>query len=107
MTTETKQGDGFSRLVRQVLVIEKRRPMRDVAEALGMDYAIFHARVAGRTRFKPEEISRLIREIPDPRLCDFLLRDTAFMAVERHAPAIPTKGCAFQMALRLANESIA
>ncbi len=107
MTTETKHGDGFSQLVRQVLVIEKHRPMRDVAVALGMDYALFHARVAGRTRFKPEEISGLVREIPNSRLCDFLLRDTAFMAVERPAPSIPAKGCAFHMALRLATESIA
>jgi len=109
MTKALRHGDGFSSLVRQVLVIEKRRSLRDVAEALGMDYANFHARVIGRTRFKPEEISALIREVPDSRLCDYLLRDTPFMAVQRPAPTTPTpsSGCAFHMALRLATESLA
>ena len=81
MENRPARGDGFSKLVYQILVIEKRRAIRDVAAAVGMEYASFHARVIGRTHFKAEEVSRLIAEVPDPRLCDYLLRNTGFIAV--------------------------
>lgn len=106
MVNQRSRGDGFSSLVRQILILEKRRPMREVADALGMDYVNFHARVIGRTRFKAEEINRLIQELPDPRLCDFLLRNTPFLAVERPAAKHGNER-AFQTALRLASESLA
>ena len=73
----------FASAVRQILVIEKQRPLRDVAQALGMEYATFHSRVNGRAPFRPEEITKLIVEVPDPRLVDALLADTRFIGVER------------------------
>ena len=53
-----KLGDTFSNLVRHILMVEKQRSIREVALAMRMDYANLHARISGRTRFKPEEISR-------------------------------------------------
>jgi hypothetical protein len=101
------RGDELSRLVYKILVTEKRRPIREIAAAIGMEYASFHARVIGRTHFKAEEMSRLIREVPDPRLCDYLLRNTQFVAVPRPAPTMnPTLGV-FQAAVHLATESLA
>jgi len=107
MSTRQGRGDELSRLVYKILVTEKRRPIREIAAAIGMEYASFHARVIGRTHFKAEEMSRLIREVPDPRLCDYLLRNTAFVAVPRPAATLnPTLGI-FQAAVHLANESLA
>lgn len=107
METRHTRGDEFSRLVYRILVTEKRRAIRDVAIAIGMEYASFHARVIGRTHFKAEEVSRLIAEVPDPRLCDYLLRNTAFVAVPRPMPTVSPKQSAFQAAVQLANESLA
>jgi uncharacterized glyoxalase superfamily metalloenzyme YdcJ len=99
--------DPVSALVRQILIIEKRQPIRDVASALGMEYANFHARVTGRTRFKAAEMSSLISEIPDPRLCDVLLRNTPFVAVPRPASQERTNDSALRAATRLVSEGVA
>jgi len=93
--------------VRQILIIEKRQPVRDVAVALGMEYANFHARVTGRTRFKASEMSALISEIPDPRLCDVLLRNTPFVAVARPTSRERLNESALHAATRLTTESVA
>jgi len=100
-------GDEFATLVRQILVIEKRRSIRDVAASLGMEYANFHARVCGRVSFKAGEINQLIREVPDPRLCDFLLRDTPYLAVPGLRPTEASNEGALRAAIRLAGESLA
>jgi hypothetical protein len=76
-------GDAFAKVARQILVVEKQRSVRDVAAALGMQYATFYARLNGRVPFRPEEITQLLREIPDPRLADCLFADTDFLAVRR------------------------
>src|SRR5689334_4720262 len=101
------RGDGFSRLVYQILVIEKRRPIREVAAAVGMEYASFHARVIGRTHFKAEEVGRLIAAVPDSRLCDYLLYSTPFTAVPRPQPSADPNRGAFEAAVQLATESLA
>lgn len=80
-------ADGFARLVHQILVVEKRRPVRDVAAALGMDYANFQARLMGRVRFRPIEIVCLLHELPDQRLCDYLLQGSPYVAVPRPDPS--------------------
>ena len=85
----TGGGDQFSRLVRHILVKEKRDSISSLASAMGMSYANFHARVIGRVRFRPDEINQLIHVLPDPRLSEFLLRGTAFMAVARPRPRLP------------------
>lgn len=76
----------FVPLLHQILVRERQRPMREVADALGMSYAAFHARVIGRTPFSPGEINALLREVSDIRLVDALLRHTRFSAMERPQP---------------------
>jgi hypothetical protein len=107
MDKARNEGDEFATLVRQILVIEKRHSLRDVAAALGMEYANFHARVCGRVHFKAEEINRLIREVPDVRLCDFLLRHTRYLPVERpHAGEFSHEG-ALHAATRVAGECLA
>ena len=107
MEARHARGDEFSRLVYQILVIEKRRAIRDVAAAAGMEYASFHARVIGRTHFKAQEVSRLIAEVPDPRLCDYVLRNTSFVAVPRPMATATPRQSAFQAAVQLASESLA
>ena len=73
----------FAVLLRRLLVIERVRPVREVATALGMTYSSFHARLHGRVAFRPEEITRVLRIVPDMRLLDCLLLDTGFLAVAR------------------------
>jgi len=82
---ERRQGDGeaFAAIVHTALVRERHHPMRDVAAALGLSCAAFHARVSGRVPFSPAEVSRLLHELPDMRLVDCLLRHTRFVAFER------------------------
>ena len=77
--------DGFSRLVHKLLVKEKVARLPEVARTLGLSYANFYARVAGRVAFKPDEINRLIQVVRDPRLCEYLLRGSEFVAVRRPA----------------------
>lgn len=100
-------GDEFAALVRQILVVEKRQSIRDVAAALGMEYANFHARVCGRVCFKAAEISQLIHAVPDLRLCDFLLRNTPYLAVQRPRQAEASNESALHAAIRLASECLA
>jgi hypothetical protein len=111
-------GDAFAKMARQILVIEKQRSVRDVALALGMQYATFYARLNGRVPFRPEEITRLLREVPDPRLADCLLANTEFLAVRqlpgrgvedaRHAVAVAIRSAEETLqAVRILNEAIA
>lgn len=75
--------DTFARTAHRILVTEKRRPVQEVAQALGMKYATFYSRIKGRVPFAPEEIRALLREVPDVRLVDALLSGTGFRAVSR------------------------
>ncbi len=83
----TPEGGGFAAIVHQILIRERRRPMRDVAAALGLSYAALHARVSGRVPFSPMDINLLLHEVPDVRLVDALLRHTRFVAFEKPHPA--------------------
>ncbi len=103
----TGGGDQFSRLVRHILVKEKRDSISSLASAMGMSYANFHARVIGRVRFRPDEINQLIHVLPDPRLSEFLLRGTAFMAVARPRPDSRSSGDALHTATHLASVALA
>lgn len=78
-----RNGDLFAKTAYRILVVEKAKPVRDVARALGMTYATLHARLLGRVPFRPDEINRLLQEVPDVRLADRLLSDTEFMAMPR------------------------
>jgi hypothetical protein len=83
----TPEGGGFAAIAHQILIRERRRPMRDVAAALGLSYAALHARVSGRVPFSPMDINLLLHEMPDVRLVDALLRHTRFVAFEKPHPA--------------------
>ena len=76
-------------LVHRILVVERRRPVREVAEALGMKYATFYARMIGRVPFDADEINAVLREVPDSRLVDCLLTHTGFIGVRRRIDAAP------------------
>jgi hypothetical protein len=86
----------FVALLHHILVRERRRSMREVADVLGMSYAALHARVIGRVPFSPGEINALLREVADIRLVDALLRHTRFSALERPQPGGSSAGAGAQ-----------
>ncbi len=96
----------FAPLLHQILVRERRHSMREVADALGMSYAAFHARVIGRVPFSPGEINTLLREVCDIRLVDALLRHTRFSALERPQPGGSSGGMNAQGTALLALQEI-
>jgi len=71
----------FAKLVRQILIKERRASARDVAASLGLSYGAFHNRLNGRAQFSPDEITRLLCELGDVRLVDCLLGQSGFLAV--------------------------
>lgn len=79
------RGREFADLVYTVLVAEKKYPLKDVAERMGMQYATLHARLNQRVVFSPEEVRALIQAAPDIRLISYFLEGTPFIAVERAA----------------------
>jgi len=73
----------FSDLVYRILVSEKVVSMKEAAADMDMNYDTLYARVHKRVRFGPEEVRQLIRVIKDPRLAEFVLEGTPFIAAER------------------------
>jgi phage tail protein X len=71
----------FAKLVRQILIKERRASAREVAASLGLSYGAFHNRLNGRAHFSPDEITRLLCELDDIRLADCLLGQSGFLAV--------------------------
>ena len=86
-------GDaGFARIAYRLLVEERQAGVREVAEALGLSYSAFYARLRGRVPFRPEEARALIALLPDPRLVDYLLVGTPFVAAPRaRVSAVPAR----------------
>jgi len=83
MQTANERGRAFADLVYTILVAEKKWPLKDVAERMGMQYATLHARLHQRVVFSPEEVRDLIAAAPDIRFIAFFLDDTPFIAVDR------------------------
>lgn len=83
----SQRGKAFADLLHQVTVMEKVRSLDDIAAFLGMDYHTLYARVNGRTPFSAEEIRALIHCIADIRLLSYFTDGSAFVPVERAAPA--------------------
>ncbi len=77
----------FAALLRQILVQEQKRKLKDVADAVGLSTRNFYGRVTGRIQFTPDEINRVIRAVPDARLGDWLLADSDLTCTPRIAPA--------------------
>ena len=75
----------FADLVYTVLVAEKKWPLKEVAEAMGMLYATLHARLHQRVAFSPEEIRALIAAAPDIRFAAYFLEGTPFIAIDGYA----------------------
>lgn len=85
MQQANERGREFADLVYTVLVAEKKWPLKDVAERMGMQYATLHARLHRRVVFSPEEVRELIAAAPDIRFIDFFLRESRFIAVDRRS----------------------
>jgi hypothetical protein len=85
MQKANERGRAFADLVYTVLVAEKKWPLKDVAERMGMQYATLHARLHRRVVFSPEEVRDLIAAAPDIRFVTFFLDGTPFIAVDRRA----------------------
>lgn len=85
MAAEEKSA--FADLVYTVLVAEKKWPLKEVAEAMGMRYATLHARLNQRVAFNPEEIRALMAVAPDIRFAVYFLEETPFIAIDGGADA--------------------
>jgi len=83
MTVENHKHCDFAMLAYQLLVVEKLISLEDAAEKLGLTYATLHGRLTGRTRFRAEEIRKLIRIIPDQRLLQFFADDSGFVLARK------------------------
>ncbi|RME98195.1 MAG: hypothetical protein D6773_14775, partial [Alphaproteobacteria bacterium] len=60
-----ERGRSFAALAHRLLMAKGQPPIKDLAEACGMSYANFYARLRGRTVFSADEIRRLFRALPD------------------------------------------
>ena len=70
----------FGDLLRRLLVHEKQRPVVQVAEALHLAPSRLYAKMRG-SRFSPDEIAVLLREVPDARLPKWLMAGTGLLVV--------------------------
>jgi hypothetical protein len=80
----------FAALLRHILVTEQNRKLKDIAEQVVLSARNFYGRVTGRIQFTPEEINRVLRAVPDPRLGDWLLAGTELGCTHRTHAAVPT-----------------
>lgn len=98
----------FAALLRHILVTEQNRKLKDVAEEVGLSSRNFYGRVTGRIQFTPDEINRVLRAVPDPRLGEWLLANTDLTCTRRVAPAPrdPTAS-ALDLAVSSVEESMA
>lgn len=90
MAAQSNQPDALADLVHQMLVVEQKASMQEVARKLGMRYPTFYARVRGRVPFSAADINAILRIVPDVRLADALLVGTGVMAVPRPDIAAPS-----------------
>jgi hypothetical protein len=98
----------FAALLRHILVAEQNMKLKDVAELVGLSSRNFYGRVTGRIQFTPDEVNRVLRAVPDPRLGDWLLAGTDLACIHRvpPAPRDPTAS-AVDLALHGVEESLA
>ncbi|MBI5942280.1 MAG: hypothetical protein HY859_17870 [Caulobacterales bacterium] len=78
----------FSLLAYQVLVVEKRALVRDVAQALNLSADALYSRLRGRSRFRPHEIRALVDHVDDQRLLRFFADDSRFVVARRPEGAV-------------------
>jgi hypothetical protein len=98
----------FAALLRHILVTEQNRKLKDVADEVGLSSRNFYGRVTGRIQFTPDEINRVLRAVPDPRLGEWLLAGTDLTCTRRVAPAPrDSNATALDLALGSVEESMA
>lgn len=78
----------FALIAYQVLVVEKRASVAEIAARMGISYAALHSRLIGRARFRPDEIRQLVSLVPDQRLVQYFIADSRFILAERIAPDV-------------------
>ena len=83
MTIDNHKHCEFAMLAYQLLVVEKLVSLEDAADRLGLTYATLHGRLTSRTRFRADEIRRLITIIPDQRLLQFFTDDSGFVLARK------------------------
>ncbi len=93
-----RRGHEFAALVYNVLVMDGRYSVKEIAGRFGMPYDTFYARIANRTSFSAEEIRLLLRLVPDVRLAAWLLEGTPFLPAAR--PSKPEAGENFAESIR-------
>ncbi|WP_374129766.1 phage regulatory CII family protein [Sphingomonas sp. 28-62-20] len=81
-----KADCGFALLAYQLIIVEKKVPLADLALKIGMSYSALHSRLNRRTRFHPDEIRRLIACLPDQRLVQYFTADSPFVVAARADP---------------------
>lgn len=96
----------FAALLRQILVQEQSRKLKDVAAEVGLSARNFYGRVTGRIQFTPDEINRVLRAVPDPRLGEWLLAHSGLTCIAR-AGAAGADAPATELALRAVEQATA
>lgn len=98
----------FASVLREILLNEQRRTLKDVAEEVGLSARNFYGRVTGRIQFTPDEINRVLRAVPEPRLADWLLDGTGLTCTRRISPSPHDPSVsAVDLALHSVEESMA
>lgn len=100
------RGAEFAQLAHRILILERRHTVEAVAERLGWDYHVLHARVSNRVPFSADEICRFIAAVPDPRLAAYLLRGTRFIPAERIDEAEPEEAAGREAIYRASHRMI-
>ena len=99
--------DGFAALVSRIVLTGQGVQPRDLAAALGISYSALHARLMGRAAFMPDELRLLFQRYPEPRIADYLLAGTRFVAIDRPVSAVGEAGQApLRVGLRALRELI-
>src|SRR5271165_2243868 len=86
MTDGAFTAGSFGDLLRQILVREQQRTVAQIAAALRVTPRSFYARMRGSSRFSPDEIVILLREITDERLARWLFVGSSLLLVRRPMP---------------------
>lgn len=79
----------FRRIAYDLLVVERVSTVPVAAEAIGLTRHALYARLAGRSKFRPEEARRLIAFVNDPRLLAFYVDGSRFVVARRPQPHDP------------------
>ena len=77
--------------------MEEKASLADVAEQMGLSYAVLHSRIIGLTRFRAAEIKQLIEIVSEPRLARFFIDDERFVLAAK-----PDRAIDFPTSIRVA-----